>query len=118
LAALAQPRQVLAYLNAGRRGRRGAKLATHADGRVGLQIEALVLGQAARQEDVDAGAGTATARSCRCGAQRLHVVHAEAEQADSAGLDGGAPRDARMMQLAHRDAPVGVAYVTCWIGNL
>src|SRR5262249_18418290 len=57
VAAAGELRQVLADVDAGRGGGDGLELAADVVGGVGLGVEAVVLGQAAGEEDVDDGAG-------------------------------------------------------------
>src|SRR5262249_20707092 len=83
-----QPRQVLADLNARRARGDGPELAADVVGGVGLEVEAVLLGQAAGEEDVDDRAG----RGVRGGggAEGGEVVAAQAEQAHSPRWRGGA----------------------------
>src|SRR5262249_47773131 len=85
--------------NAGSGRARGDRLELTADvrGGVRLQVEAVLLGQSAGEENVDHGPRRVLAR---CGGpQRVEVVHAEAEQPDSSGLQGGAGRDGMLERL-------------------
>jgi hypothetical protein len=100
LAARGEQREVFADADAGGLRGDGGEFATNVVGRVGLGIEAVVLAESARKEDVDRGlvarrrrAGCALSGGCM---QARDVVHSEAEQADRAGLDGGAARELRV----------------------
>src|SRR5262249_30696420 len=81
-------RQVLADADAGGAGGDRLELAADAVGGVGLEVEAVKLRQAAGEEDVDGGPRRVARRGG--GAEGGEVVHAEAEQADGTGLEGGA----------------------------
>ncbi len=99
VAAFGEFGKVLADVEAGGLGRDGFEFAADFLGGVGLHVEALVLGEAAGEEDVDDGFGFRIA-SRRAGggggAEGGKVVDAEAKEADGAGLNGGAPGEARM----------------------
>ena len=103
MAALGQLRQMLRYFDAGRAGGDRSECAADAFGRLGLEVEAFVLREPAREEDINhrasAPRGGVVASLYRGrGTQRRQMVHPQAQKADRARLDGGATRDARMLE--------------------
>ena len=88
-APLGQARQVLADLNPRRARGSRIEIPPHFRRRTWLEIEALVLREAAGQKDVDAGFGLGPPpiSSRPGGAQRLQMIDPQAEQTDRAGLN-------------------------------
>src|SRR5262249_61360837 len=85
----------------------GLELAADLGGGVGLEVEAVVLGESAGEEDVDAGAGGGLAVGR--GPQGGQVAGGQAEQADGAGLQGGAAAGGGVVEclVAQGGAPAG-----------
>ena len=104
IAAGREHRQVLADVDAGRLRRDRLELAANGIGRHRLGIEAVVLGQSARQEDIDDRTGADrrhAGRSVRL-AQRRDMVHPQAQQSDGACLQRGASRELGMSKSGVR----------------
>src|SRR5436190_22416890 len=103
LAPLRQHRQMLANLDARRPRRDRFELAPDIVRRIRLQIEAIVLSQTARQEDIDARlrltAWPHGFRSSTRLAQPRHMVHPQSEQANRSRLEHCPTAKARMQKL-------------------
>ena len=100
MAALGQHRQVFANLEAGRLRGNWLELAANLFRGVGLHVKAVLLSQSAREKNIDhcAGLGGLLRRWGRHRAQRLDVVHAQAEQPNGARLQGRAARAGRVLK--------------------
>ena len=104
-AALGQTRQVLGDLHARRGGLDRVELAANPIRGIGLQVEAVLLGQATREKDVEHGLGLATAGSqlTRIGRpQCLQVVGPQSHQAQGSGLDRRSARHRCMLPVGCR----------------
>lgn len=85
--------EVFADLRPGCCGGDGSEFAANFGGCGGLHVEAVVLSESAGEEDIDAGFESGRGGCCRLcceGMQAAEVVHAEPQQGDAAGLNGGA----------------------------
>ena len=96
VAARGEQRQMFDDADAGGARGDGLELAADAVGGVGLGVEAVVLGEAAGEEDEDAR------RRATVGAEGGEVAEAQAEQADGTGLEGGPAVEGRVV---HGGAP-------------
>src|SRR5262249_31770299 len=91
---------MLANLDARRPCRDRLELAANLGGGIRLQIKAILLRKAAGKEDINH-----RARFCRLlirrssrSAQGLQMIHAQAENPDSAGLQSRTPAESRMLE--------------------
>ena len=84
---------MFANVDAWRAGRDRAELAAHLDRRVGLEIEHVLRGRPAEQVKQDDGAGAAGTANTWFLRHGRHAKEA-AQQAERAGFQGIAPRDA------------------------
>ena len=95
LAAFGKLREMLADLQARRARLDRFELTTHIIRRIGLHVEAVVLGQAARKENIDhpLGRRRRTLHSVRKGGgpEGLQVVHPQAQQSHGPRLQGSPP---------------------------
>ena len=98
MAALRQPRQMLADLNAGRPGSDRLELTPILGCRLRFQIEAVLLSKSARKKNVNTSSLVGFRFIPGKGTQSQHMFRAQAEQADGAGTKRRAPRDDGMLQ--------------------
>src|SRR5262249_31048142 len=111
VAPLCQPGKVFADADAWSARGEGPELAADALGGGGLQVEAVVLGQPAGEEDVDAGAGLRRLAGSPQGGEGGEVALAQAEQAGGPGLEGGAAGEGRVLEGGgHGPSPAGCAH--------
>src|SRR5262249_10552737 len=95
---LGQSRQMLADLDTGSARCDGLKLAPIFRRSVGLQGEAILLGEAAGQENVNGGAGLGGRCLGSERAQSGQMIHSQPEETDSASLEHHSPRKPRMSE--------------------
>ena len=115
LAPLGQLGQVLADFDSGRCCGGWRKLAANAFGGFRLEVETLVLCQAALEKDVDHRLGAARSGCISSalsvgGPQRIDVIAGQPQQTDRPRLNGRPPRDERMVKhlirvMLHGPAP-------------